>query len=506
MPANAGEEMAIDQSLSSYELSSALGAPTSSSIFPGSLIPHHCATRKCHTTKDFVNRTSCLLRKGGGLIRRRRHTVFTIPAIFLVTILLVAGKIPTALARAHDATNIASDASGKNSASTTIVRSLEAFLSKPTLMAVAPKPFLQFDSPQRDGKVNNYEKVKIQPNPDSFAASSPESKSTSRTHLSSSREEPSTVLGNTVQATMMIISEEDPREMNMAEGSYYADGSVGRNLPVFNDDGVVSRNPVRISRSTSTKRSAREAEAATQETKRPKCPHVNLVKAPKNGYPHPICPDSCPSDATKERFSVTYPDGSVKTHSCNWAARVPAKKAARCSLPEISSCCAATCCTNDCVPSTVPSESPSQTPSLFPTHAPSHQPSAAPSESPSRSPSVLPSHAPSHQPSVLPSDHPSHLPSSSPSDVPTAQPSVLPTMVPTRVPSVIPSDLPSDAPSSQPSVCVDEEGWSVGGTTEPYAGMTCRYISGLDDPESWCNAIKNLTDGGNLNKPVDEAW
>ena len=133
---------------------------------------------------------------------------------------------------------------------------------------------------------------------------------------------------------------------------------------------------------------------------------------------------------------------------------------------------------------------------------PSDKPSLLPSDEPSLLPSDEPSLLPSDDPSLLPSDEPSLLPSDEPSVLPSDEPSLLPSDQPSLLPSDQPSLSPSDEPSLSPSVCVDEEGWIVGGSSV-YAGLTCTDFPSQSD--KWCNAILQETDSINFGKAIDQA-
>jgi len=80
-----------------------------------------------------------------------------------------------------------------------------------------------------------------------------------------------------------------------------------------------------------------------------------------------------------------------------------------------------------------------------------------------------------------------------------------------EVPSSEPSHFPtrSITPSLQPSACVDEPGWEVGGSSDEYAGLTCKQITHSYNSSislKWCAAISNLVDGEYNRKTVLEAW
>ena len=55
----------------------------------------------------------------------------------------------------------------------------------------------------------------------------------------------------------------------------------------------------------------------------------------------------------------------------------------------------------------------------------------------------------------------------------------------------MPSSLPSAHPSQQPTVCQDEPGWEVGGSSD-FAGMTCADITANID--GWCGLLQGLND------------
>jgi hypothetical protein len=57
-------------------------------------------------------------------------------------------------------------------------------------------------------------------------------------------------------------------------------------------------------------------------------------------------------------------------------------------------------------------------------------------------------------------------------------------------------------PSSIPSLCIDEEGWTVGGNSE-YAGLNCTEFPIQSD--DWCIAILKVSDSTNFGKAIDEA-
>eukprot|EP01083_Nonionella_stella_P031885 87231_1 len=94
------------------------------------------------------------------------------------------------------------------------------------------------------------------------------------------------------------------------------------------------------------------------------------------------------------------------------------------------------------------------------------------------------------------------MPSPAPSDLPTetSVPSSIPTAASNK-PSVSnePSSTHSSEPSSQPSVCIDEEGWEVGGYSM-YKGINCTDI--LSDTDNWCSIIQSIPNAG---KSVSEA-
>ena len=58
--------------------------------------------------------------------------------------------------------------------------------------------------------------------------------------------------------------------------------------------------------------------------------------------------------------------------------------------------------------------------------------------------------------------------------------------------------------SSAPSVCVDEEGWIVGGISS-YSGITCAQLTSMKNVETWCEAILQQSNSTYLGKAVNEA-
>ena len=93
---------------------------------------------------------------------------------------------------------------------------------------------------------------------------------------------------------------------------------------------------------------------------------------------------------------------------------------------------------------------------------------------------------------IYSSEQPSYLPSTNPTL----------TQLPSMQPSTSPSDSPSDEPSVSPSDCMDEAGWTVGGTSD-FKDLTCTNIS--EGSLNWCQAIMDQTDTSNLGKSVNEA-
>jgi hypothetical protein len=81
-------------------------------------------------------------------------------------------------------------------------------------------------------------------------------------------------------------------------------------------------------------------------------------------------------------------------------------------------------------------------------------------------------------------------------------PSTEPSAFPSSSPSETPSDEPSVQPSQQPSVCQDEPGWQVGGSSK-FAGMKCSDISGNID--GWCELIQDLEDAQYEGKSISES-
>lgn len=75
---------------------------------------------------------------------------------------------------------------------------------------------------------------------------------------------------------------------------------------------------------------------------------------------------------------------------------------------------------------------------------------------------------------------------------------------PSQVPSqsINPTAAPSAVPSDSPSECIDEEGWTVGGTSK-FQNMTCVQIE--EYPEKWCDLLQGISDTQNLGKSVSEA-
>jgi len=93
---------------------------------------------------------------------------------------------------------------------------------------------------------------------------------------------------------------------------------------------------------------------------------------------------------------------------------------------------------------------------------------------------------------------------------PSSQPSPLPSPLPSTTPTVSPTSDPSSTPSSQPSVCMDEPGWVVGGTSV-YAGMSCADIGSQEGDigsqilENWCSIIERDPGTVNLGKSISVA-
>lgn len=63
---------------------------------------------------------------------------------------------------------------------------------------------------------------------------------------------------------------------------------------------------------------------------------------------------------------------------------------------------------------------------------------------------------------------------------------------------------PSMEPSNQPSVCVNEAGWVVGGSSA-YKGLSCWTIESQSQDQDWCNEIMFFPDSDNFGKTIDEA-
>jgi len=118
-------------------------------------------------------------------------------------------------------------------------------------------------------------------------------------------------------------------------------------------------------------------------------------------------------------------------------------------------------------------------------------PSVALSSMPSDGPTISPASMPSSLPSTRPSSEPSSGPSVLPSVMASVMPSFKPSDGPSISPSSMPSSLPSALPSQQPTVCQDEPGWEVGGTSD-FAGMLCADINGNSD--GWCELLEGLND------------
>ncbi len=215
-----------------------------------------------------------------------------------------------------------------------------------------------------------------------------------------------------------------------------------------------------------------------------------------NAFINPItvesqCPLDCVGDATRGPFFI---ESIGDQKDCLWAVWDPAKKAKRCSIPEVAincceSCCAScegdaagtdrflipelnkkkTCkwverndpvlrcslqsvlrmCCETCAKA-IPSLAPSIHPSL--SVPPSVLPTGVISASPSLMFSTHPSLFLSHEPSAFPTKSPTLSPSFRPTKQPSRSPSHAPSVVPSSLPSLIHSQHPSDSPSASPSL------------------------------------------------------
>jgi hypothetical protein len=214
------------------------------------------------------------------------------------------------------------------------------------------------------------------------------------------------------------------------------------------------------------------------------CPHTCL-KSRENPLP---C--ECPDD--DEAFQFSLFELTNETRKCEWisqgAETLDARRSTYCYFENNTATLIGEKCIRSCgfcrgeLQSTVP-------PSMLPSHIPTLLLLTS-TQSPSIRTSPSSSNKSSKSTKCLDKSKKSCSPSSKPSVIPSSNPSDFPSYQPTR------------QPSDQPSVCQDEPGWVVGGTSK-FSGMNCTDIRG--NINGWCELIQGLNDAQYAGKSIREA-